>query len=94
MKPILHVIFHNNEFDQVKKVSYGLKKLFSEEYKVVITTDNVDIMASNTTIVNLNFGSIDDLNGVIEYLHKIAEDNEVEEVEVLNDTSECTTKLD
>lgn len=91
MKPILHVIFHDQPLKSCKMVANSLKKLFGEDYKLVATTDRVDIIPDNSTIINFNIGSVEQLDGIVEYLKRYSEDYRKEHE---HDSSGCEDKMD
>lgn len=77
MKPILHVIFHpdnSTDCNHMKRIADAIKKIFGKDYKLLFTGDRIEVVADNSTVVNLNLGSIEDLSSIVERLEQIAED--------------------
>ena len=93
MKPILHVIFHpinSTDCNHMERIADAIKKIFGKDYKLLFTGDRIEVVADNSTVVNLNLGSIEDLSGITERLEQIAEDCK----EVNNDPQGFDNKMD
>lgn len=90
MKPILHVIFDHKKLESVsgrsqalnqsKKIHDTLRRAFRDDYKLIASPLGVDIVADNSTVVNLNIDNFDKAEDLVNCLNHIAEECKKEEL--------------
>lgn len=74
-KPILHIIFTKRptsaSYLAYRKLAQTLKERYYDKYDVIISTDGLDIIPDNSTVVKLTIDTSENIENVIKYIDNI-----------------------
>lgn len=72
MKPVMQIIISKKDVDKhFVEAFHKLRDRYKEEYKVIATTNNAEILATNTTVVQLTMDKSTNLEELVKYLDAI-----------------------
>ena len=88
-KPILHIIVKStpniSQMKAARQAAISINYKFNEKYNVIVSLENVDIKADNTTVVNITLDENTNYEEILKYIGDIPDlVKQVEEVDVSN----------